>query len=107
MASGGTIYVETASEAVSWLVVMQELNTQTGIGGSLYGGRLSKAAPRSWWGLCFKDSCGRARSHHVFLDVAGDERLGETRVQEGNATELGGSKATVDLGHGCKRRMVH
>ena len=39
--------------------------------------------------------------------VACDERLGETRIQEGDAAELGGRKATVDLDLGGKRRMVH
>ena len=81
--------------------------SKTDGGGSAQGGRLSKAAPRSWWGLCLADSRGRTRSHHVLPGVAGDERLGGTRIQEGDATKLGGSKATVDLDLGCKSRMVH
>ena len=49
-----------------------------------------------------------ARSHYVLPGVAGDGRLGGTRIQEGSdAAELGGRKATVDLDLGCKLRMVH
>ena len=76
MTSEGTIHVQTASDAVGWSLCMQELNAQTDGGESLSGRRLSKAVPRSWWGLCFADSHGRARSHHVLPGVAGDDMTG-------------------------------
>ena len=87
MASAGTTYAHTASDAVGWSS-SKNCTPKVAAVKVQRGGDLPNPPPGPRWGVTFADGRGSTRKFHTFQRVGVDEGLRRARVQEGDSAEL-------------------
>ena len=104
MASSGTTYAHTASDAVgrpSWKnCTLRRTVVEVWTG-------LAESPPGPRRGVLFADGRGSTRAFHALQRVGVDKRLRRACIEEGDTAELHGNGAAVDLDFGGKGRVVH